>query len=379
MQAGAGPWAGLVSGDSSAAGRQQPRARNQRARCLVDPKVRDLAGDPPAMPRSGKLRSKKGRTVDYYRVGVRQPVQAGDPPGGERSRPDQSVSYGSVDHPETFNYPAFTDRGGVALARQVDQRAHEAGLGSFRPHLLPVDQTLHWANLPGGIRRRDGHGTDHHPYRAQRADRHPPARRPQRPAERRLPRGVVPAEGAPHSSRLRQGGLQVPAGSGRSPRPSSVRAWTPGSAVFQYDNDQRATTMWYHDHTLDDTPQRLRGPGRVLPAARRARRRGRRDAARPCAGARRPARAEHFEIPIAIQDRSFTDDGELFYPDNRAYFEGLDPAQLEIPFWATSSAGAFQRRCADLEPGASSATRSWSTGEPGRSSRCSSGATASAS
>jgi FtsP/CotA-like multicopper oxidase with cupredoxin domain len=38
------------------------------------------------------------------------------------------------------------------------------------------------------------------------------------------------------------------------------------------------------------------------------------------------------EIPIVIQDRSFNADGSLFYPDNRAFFEGLDVSQLQIPF-----------------------------------------------
>jgi FtsP/CotA-like multicopper oxidase with cupredoxin domain len=41
---------------------------------------------------------------------------------------------------------------------------------------------------------------------------------------------------------------------------------------------------------------------------------------------------DYYEIPIAIQDRSFNDNGSLFYPDNRAFFEGLDPSQLQIPF-----------------------------------------------
>jgi FtsP/CotA-like multicopper oxidase with cupredoxin domain len=41
---------------------------------------------------------------------------------------------------------------------------------------------------------------------------------------------------------------------------------------------------------------------------------------------------EYTEIPIVIQDRSFNDDGSLFYPDNRAFFEALDPSQLQIPF-----------------------------------------------
>jgi FtsP/CotA-like multicopper oxidase with cupredoxin domain len=34
------------------------------------------------------------------------------------------------------------------------------------------------------------------------------------------------------------------------------------------------------------------------------------------------------EIPIAIQDRSFNADGSLFYPDNREFFEGLEPGDL---------------------------------------------------
>ena len=29
--------------------------------------------------------------------------------------------------------------------------------------------------------------------------------------------------------------------------------WEPGSAVFQYPNSHRASTIWYHDHTLGMT------------------------------------------------------------------------------------------------------------------------------
>ena len=36
-----------------------------------------------------------------------------------------------------------------------------------------------------------------------------------------------------------------------------------------------------------------------------------------------PPGRTYYEIPIAIQDRSFNADGSLFYPDNRAFFEGL--------------------------------------------------------
>jgi spore coat protein A len=40
----------------------------------------------------------------------------------------------------------------------------------------------------------------------------------------------------------------------------------------------------------------------------------------------------YYEIPIAIQDRSFNIGGSLFYPDNRAFFEGQRPSRLHIPF-----------------------------------------------
>ena len=44
-------------------------------------------------------------------------------------------------------------------------------------------------------------------------------------------------------------------------------------------------------------------------------------------------REKYREIPIVIQDRSFNANGaQLFYPADRAFFEGLLPAQLPIPF-----------------------------------------------
>ena len=48
---------------------------------------------------------------------------------------------------------------------------------------------------------------------------------------------------------------------------------------------------------------------------------------------------DYFEIPIAIQDRTFTAEGALFYPDSRAFFEGLDPSQLQIPFMPDPACG----------------------------------------
>ena len=100
------------------------------------------------------------------------------------------------------------------------------------------------------------------------------------------------------------------------------QAWTPGSAVFQYENDQDAATLWYHDHTLGMTRLNvyagpagfylIRGGGRDLPN-------GVLPGPGPAFGD--PPGTPYYEIPIAIQDRSFNDDGSLFYPASRTFFD----------------------------------------------------------
>jgi FtsP/CotA-like multicopper oxidase with cupredoxin domain len=46
---------------------------------------------------------------------------------------------------------------------------------------------------------------------------------------------------------------------------------------------------------------------------------------------------KYFEIPLAIQDRSFREDGGLFYPDSRAFFDGITgpyiPDSDVSPIW----------------------------------------------
>ncbi|MGE5762483.1 MAG: multicopper oxidase family protein, partial [Mycobacterium leprae] len=112
--------------------------------------------------------------------------------------------------------------------------------------------------------------------------------------------------------------------------------WGPGNAVFDYPNDQRAGTQWYHDHTLGMTRLNvyagpagfylLRGgpddlPPGVLPG--------------PAPSVGDPADTRYYEIPLAIQDRSFTSDGSLFYPDSRAlfadHFPGPYAPETDVP------------------------------------------------
>jgi FtsP/CotA-like multicopper oxidase with cupredoxin domain len=101
-------------------------------------------------------------------------------------------------------------------------------------------------------------------------------------------------------------------------------SWDPGTAIFHYGNDQPASTLWYHDHTLGMTRANvyagpagfyhIRGgafdlPAGVLPG--------------PAPSRGDPAGTRYYEISIAIQDRSFNADGSLFYPASREFFDGF--------------------------------------------------------
>jgi FtsP/CotA-like multicopper oxidase with cupredoxin domain len=93
---------------------------------------------------------------------------------------------------------------------------------------------------------------------------------------------------------------------------------------------QPAATLWYHDHTLGMTRLNVYAG----PAGFWLIRGGPNDIelGYTAPGVGDNPLGEYTEIPIAIQDRSFNADGSLFYPDNRAFFEGLGPDQLQIPF-----------------------------------------------
>jgi spore coat protein A len=264
---------------------------------------------PPAMPRASVLAG----DIDYYEIAVRQFEQQILP----APLPATKVwSYGSVNHPGTFNYPAFT------IEAQVDRPVRVKWInglvdesGNYLPHLLPVDPTLHWANPPGGDDGRDMHGmfdTTPGPYTG--------------------PVPIVTHLHGGHSAEESDGYTEawyLPAANNIPAEFATVGTfydyfkekfftkfgveWEPGTAVFQYENDQRASTLWYHDHSLGMTRLNvyagpagfylLRGGPSDLPAD-----------ALP---------SGPYEIPIAVQDRSFNADGSLFYPSSREFFDGF--------------------------------------------------------
>jgi spore coat protein A len=281
---------------------------------------------PPAMP----LSKGSNKNKDKYNIAVRQFTQRIlSPP-----HPETTVwSYGSADFPGTvaqggtFNFPAFTVEATANKQTQVvwSNELIDPATGNFLPHLLPIDQTLHWANPPGGLAGRDKRGSDPMPYTG--------------------PVPIVTHVHGAHTGEDSDGyaeawylpnAANVPAGYATTGTfydyfmTKYAHDWAPGTAAFKYPNDQPATTLWYHDHTLGMTRSNVyAGPAgfwlvRGGPFDM--------DLGYIAPGVGDDPLGEYTEIPIAIQDRSFNADGSLFYPDNRAFFEGLNPAQLQIPF-----------------------------------------------
>ena len=92
---------------------------------------------PPEMPASTNLDPAFGGK--YYEIAVRQFQQQILPPG----LPATTVwSYGSVNHPGTFNYPSFTIEATVNQPVRVKWiNDLKDAAGNYLQHILPVDQT----------------------------------------------------------------------------------------------------------------------------------------------------------------------------------------------------------------------------------------------
>jgi spore coat protein A len=284
---------------------------------------------PPAMP--GDFKNNK----DQYRIGVRQFSQRILSPEG--GLPETTVwSYGDIRNRKhmfnggTFNYPAFTIEASWNKTTQVQWRNELIDAnGNYLPHLLPVDPTLHWANPPGGLAGRD-----------------------MRPTFASTPgpyTGPVPMVTHVHGAHTREdsdgyaeawylpAANNIPAGFAQTGRffdyfnAKYGHNWMPGTASFKYPNDQRATTLWYHDHTLGMTRLNVYagpagfwlirgGPDDVVLDSR--------DGSTailpgPVPGVGDNPLGEYGEIPIVVQDRSFNTNGSLFYPDTREFFDGF--------------------------------------------------------
>jgi FtsP/CotA-like multicopper oxidase with cupredoxin domain len=308
---------------------------------------------PPVMPRAAT--SMGGKRLDYYEISVRQFAEQILPAG----LPNTTVwGYGAVKSASKrgillHHAPSLTIEakwGRPARVKWINELVNESG--DFLPHLLPVDPTLHWANPPGGEEMRDMRPTFSStpgPYTGpvplvthvhgsisvgDESDGYAEAW--YLPAATNIPDGYA-KEGTWYdffrNKALSKFGAQ----------------WGPGFATFQYPNTQRASTIWYHDHALGMTRLNVyAGPAgfflvRGGPEGDKAIMDSRfgTTAVLPSPAPKEadafPSNKTYYEIPIAIQDRSFNADGALFYPDSRSFFDrftGPFIPETEIsPIW----------------------------------------------
>jgi FtsP/CotA-like multicopper oxidase with cupredoxin domain len=321
---------------------------------------------PPVMPRAGTIKVKGGKNADYYEISVRQFQQQILPAGS----PLTTVwGYGALRSASRnglllHNAPSLTieaQAGRATRVKWVNELRVNPGdpTSAYLPHLLPVDPTLHWANPPGGTM-----GRDTRPTFATTPGRYT---------------GPVPmvthvhgavgvgdeSDGYAEAWYLPAAG-NIPAGyategtwygffAGKAAAGYGA-TWGPGYATFQYPNANRASTIWYHDHTLGMTRLNVyagpagfyivrggpAGDGAVLDS--RFGTRAVLPGPAPKENDKFPPNKTYYEIPIAIQDRAFNTDGSLFYPDSRTFFDGIaspyipetdpmDPMSSFSPIW----------------------------------------------
>ncbi|WP_353828755.1 multicopper oxidase family protein [Agromyces sp. SYSU T0242] len=310
---------------------------------------------PPVMPRAGIIPQPGGKPVDYYEISVRQFEQQILPV----TLPATTVwGYGAVSSQGKkglllHNAPSLTIEskwGRPVRVKWINDLVDEDG--GFLPHLLPVDPTLHWANPPGGDAGRDTRPT----FAST-----PGAYTGPVPLVTHL-HGAVgvgdESDGYPEAWYLPAAG-DIPAGyategtwhdffAGKAADAFGA-TWGPGYVVFQYPNDQRESTLWYHDHSLGLTRLNVyAGPAgfflvRGGPEGEKAVLDARDGSTAvlpspaPMEGDKFPPNKTYYEIPIVIQDRSFDVDGSLFYPDTRRFFDEIVadyiPAGEFSPIW----------------------------------------------
>ncbi len=267
-----------------------------------------------------------------------------------------------------FNYPAYTMENTVNTPTTVDwindlvvdpwacaASAHPVTdhACNYLSHLLPIDRTLHWAN-PEQLPCLDPAKTkDCRPDPANGLILQFPYRGPVPIITHVHGAHITPeSDGYPEAWYLPRAN-NIPAGYatqgtlvnqyGITTNPAN----RPGVGEFTYRNNQPSTTIWYHDHSLGMTRNNvyagpagfwlLREPGGgetglvsgTLPGPAPV-------AGEDLATTNLPAslggsREKYREMPIVIQDRSFNADGSLFYPANRAFFEGLGNGQQSGP------------------------------------------------
>jgi spore coat protein A len=282
---------------------------------------------PPAMPMAASA-----KTYDRYSLAAR-PFRQQVLPKGFPSTP--VFGFGSTTDARSFHAPGYTIEATANRHTRLtwaNQLVNSSG--NYVPHILPVDPTIHWANPPGGTANRDKppkftstpgpytgpvplvvhlHGA--HSY--EDSDGYPEAW--YLPLAKNIPKGYATV-----------GSKYYPFKAAAQSRAGV--AWASGMAQFEFANDQRATSLWYHDHSLGMTRlsvragllglYNLRGGAGDVPAGHL-----------PGPAPRRGDRAgtRYYEIPLIIADPSFNTDGTQYLPAKNLTWNGPYIPETDIP------------------------------------------------
>jgi hypothetical protein len=214
---------------------------------------------PPVMPRAATITMPGGKPADYYEISMKQFEEQILPSGFPRTT---VWGYGAVSgqgrNPLLIhNAPSLTIEAQwkrPVRIKWINELTDDNG--HYLPHLLPVDQTLHWANPPGGEAGRDTRPTfteTPDPYTGpvpivthvhgavgvgDESD------------------GYAEAWYLPDADNIPAGYATEGTWYGFFKGKAASRfgaSWGPGFATFQYPNANRASTIWYHDHALGMT------------------------------------------------------------------------------------------------------------------------------
>jgi spore coat protein A len=219
-----------------------------------------------------------------YEIGVYQFSQnlgLVDPVTGQ---PLSTTLWGYGTSPETATYPGKTLQATTDVPISVHWTNNLVDESNEPlPYLLPVDTSVHWAD-PGNY----------------------------------------PASGVPIVTHL-HGGHTESASDGLPDQwftPSFAQTGpTWAKETYQYDNDQQAATLWYHDHALGITRLNVYAGLAGFYILRDDR-----DTGLPDNPLGLPT--GEYEVPIVIQDRMFTENGQLYYPSEPEVPGAPDPSVL---------------------------------------------------
>lgn len=315
------------------------------------PQFRSRLVVPQVAPTKGLVQTASGDVADYYEMSVKQFTQQVLPAG----MPATTVwGYGITNRPlDSYHAPGLTilaNAGRPVRIKWTNELVDARG--RYLPHLLTVDRSLHWANVPqepsGGMRMTDSKPDLTGRHYVRPADYTDPS------TQYTDYTGPVPIvthlHGAVGVKDFSDGyseawflprATNIPAGHAKhgrwwefmaaKARREELVAWGDGYQVSSYANGNRVSTLWFHDHALGLTRLSVYAGAasfylvRGTDADARDARTGS-FAVMPklnesdvwSFGSPNPGR----DICLAIQDRSFNTDGSLFYPSSRSFFDG---------------------------------------------------------